>query len=131
MDALGAREIFTSLFCSCIHPAHMEQQHIWPEQSQFFEPSDIAHTVLQMRGDGFVAILTGVTDDANTALLSKLTQSAQQVVRHCDRYADREPGLQAAVQCAFELGDYFVGANERLAGRLAAALRKIAHVRFT
>src|SRR6516164_405376 len=109
----------------------MEQQQVWPKQPQFFEPSDVAHAVLQMRGDGFVAILTGVADDADTALLSKLSQSAQQVVRHCDRYADREPGLQAAVQCAFELGDNLVRANERLVGWLEEALRKAAHRRLS
>src|ERR1700730_17683990 len=109
----------------------MEQQHIWPEQPQFFEPGDIAHAVLQMRGDSFVAILTGVTDDADATLLSKLTQPAQQDGRYSERYADREPGLQAAVQCAFELGDHFVGANERLIGRLEEALRKAAHCRLT
>src|SRR6476661_1039346 len=32
----------------CIHPSHVEQQHIWPKQSELFEPSDIAHAVLQM-----------------------------------------------------------------------------------
>src|SRR5215207_1263419 len=102
----------------------MEQQHIWPEQSQCFEASDIAHAVFQVRGDGFVAILAGVTDNADAALLGKLTQSAQQVIRHCDRYADREPGLQAAVQSAVELGDHFVCARKRLVGGLEESLRK-------
>ena len=46
---------------------------------------------------------------------------------HRDRDADREPGLQAAVQCAVELGDHLVGANERRVGRLEEVLRKIAH----
>ena len=111
----------------CVHPAHVEQQQIGSEQAQFFQPGDIAHPVFQMRSDGFIAILTSMTDDADAALLSELAQPVQQVVGAGDRDANREPGLQAAVQGAFELGDHVVGANERLVGRLEEALGKIAH----
>src|SRR5580704_15453571 len=72
-----------------------------------------------------------MSDDANAALLGELTQPPQQVVRTRDRYANREPGLQATVQRAFELGDHCVGANERLLGRLEKAFWKIAHCSLT
>jgi hypothetical protein len=90
--------LFQHVQLLCIHPAHVEQQHVVSEQPQLFQPSDISHAVFQMRSDGFIAILAGMTDDADTTLLSEPAQSAQEVVRTCDRYANGEPGLEAAVQ---------------------------------
>src|SRR6476660_7633828 len=83
-----------------------------------------------MRGDGFVAILAGMADDADTALLGEPTQSVQPVIRACDLYADRVRVLQAAVERPVELGDDLVGASECLLSRLEEALGQIAHGRL-